>query len=126
MIASGNVTNFDLASAYNIRAIAYEHQGQHDLAIQDYTAGLRLFPKDPTLLSNRGKLYGNLRQFDLALADLDLAIEMMQGMSDASDHASILDERGDVYDAMGRYPEAIGDYQAAHGLDYFFAIFPSL
>ena len=111
LIEAGGLSNPDLASAYNVRAIAYSHTGQTDLAIQNYTAGLQLYPQEPALLSNRGKLYEGIGLYDKALADVNLA---MQGMPNDAD---LYIERGTIHDGMRQYPQAILDYTSAYRLD---------
>lgn len=50
--------------------------GDYGKAIAEYSAGLKLRPKDARLLTARGHVYRATRQYDLALADYDAALKV--------------------------------------------------
>ena len=56
--------------------------GNYKEAIDIYTRGMQLFPKDPRFLRHRAHRYITLRCFDKAIADLEKATEMILGKTD--------------------------------------------
>jgi serine/threonine protein kinase/WD40 repeat protein/tetratricopeptide (TPR) repeat protein len=66
--------------SYHQRGHIYEQLGRSREAIADFTAALRWQPKDAKrqahLLSARGQSYWRLKQVDLALADLQKALDL--------------------------------------------------
>lgn len=56
--------------------------GNYKEAIDIYTRGMQLFPKDPRFLRHRAHRYITLRCFDKAIADLEKAKEMIMGKTD--------------------------------------------
>ncbi|MEM8677833.1 MAG: tetratricopeptide repeat protein [Planctomycetota bacterium] len=63
---------------WHARFLAYE--GKYREAIDVLSAGIERFPKDARLRRHRGHRYITLRQFDKAIADFDVAIQLIQGM----------------------------------------------
>ncbi len=53
--------------------------GQYREAIAIYTKGLEKFPDEPRLYRHRGHRYISLREFDLAIADLERAAALIDG-----------------------------------------------
>lgn len=51
-------------------------------AVVIYTEGLRLHPDEPRLLRHRGHRYVSLRQFQLAVTDLERALHLVEGKPD--------------------------------------------
>lgn len=64
-----------------------------------------------TILKARARAYRDSKQYDLAIADLDEALEI------APDDASIYQDRGLVYDWQGNEEAALADYEKATELD---------
>ena len=56
--------------------------GRFTEAIETYTAGLKDFPREARLYRHRGHRYITLRRFDLAIADLKKAAELVKGRPD--------------------------------------------
>lgn len=56
--------------------------GNYKEAIDIYTRGMQLFPKDPRFLRHRAHRFITLRCFDKAIADLEKAKEMIMGKTD--------------------------------------------
>ncbi|MCB0688310.1 MAG: hypothetical protein KDC53_17350 [Saprospiraceae bacterium] len=71
-------------SAENIiwygRFLAYA--GRYDDAIDVFTRGQTLYPDDPRFLRHRGHRYITIRKFDLAIADLEKAAQLINGKPD--------------------------------------------
>jgi tetratricopeptide (TPR) repeat protein len=53
--------------------------GRYRDAIGIYTEGLQRFPDDPRLLRHRGHRYITVREYDLAIADLERAAKAIEG-----------------------------------------------
>jgi tetratricopeptide (TPR) repeat protein len=62
------------------RRLAY--LGRFTDAIETYTKGIALFPADARLYRHRGHRQITLRRFDLAVADLEKAAELVKGKPD--------------------------------------------
>jgi tetratricopeptide (TPR) repeat protein len=66
----------NLAWAYHYRGFAYQTKGDHDRAIADYDAAIRLDPKNALPYFNRGFAYQTKGDNDRAIADYDAAIRL--------------------------------------------------
>jgi tetratricopeptide (TPR) repeat protein len=96
--------------------------GDHSVAIEQYTLALQLFKKLAELesdrkteakglcmatLSLRGDSYKAKREFEIALADYNMALELR------SENVQAYMGRADLYESMGERERAIADYQKA-------------
>ena len=61
------------------RRTAYTGNYRH--AIEIFTEGAIKFPDDPRFFRHRGHRYISIREFDLAIADLEKASQLMKGLS---------------------------------------------
>ena len=136
----------DLAIAFNNRGVAYLREGQYDLAIRDFDATIRLKPDYASAYANRGSAYDDKGQYALAIQDLDRAIGLtpddaaalnnrcyaraeaghgiIPALLDCNEslllrpgEPATLDSRGFVYLHLGRFDDAIRDYNAALSKD---------
>ena len=82
-----------------------------DEAIADYTAAIRLEPKDAAAYVGRAAAYENKGEHDKAIADFTKGIRLDL----KSDYAYC--GRGRVYDEKGEHDKAIADYTEAIRLD---------
>jgi tetratricopeptide (TPR) repeat protein len=100
------------ALAYISRGNAYLAKKDHGRAITDYTEAIRLDPKLDVAYNNRcwarAVTGGDLLQ---ALGDCDQALRL------EPIEASYMDTRGFVYLQLGRFDEAIADYNVALKID---------
>ena len=132
----------DLAIAFDNRGVAYLREGQYDLAIRDFGAAIRLKPDYENAYGNRGAAYDEKGQYALAIQDLDHAIALepddaaalnnrcyaraeaghgiIPALLDCNESLLLrpgdpatLDSRGFVYLHLGRFGDAIRDYDAA-------------
>lgn len=95
--------------------------GRYHEAIAIYTGGLQTFPDDPALLRHRGHRYITTRQFDLALADLERAADLVEGQPDVVEADGLPNAAGvptgtlhtNVYYHLGLAHFLVGDYAAA-------------
>ncbi len=106
-IESGRYAGEDLAKLHYNRGNTWAAKGNHDRAIADYDATLRLNPRYSDALHNRGNAWGNKGDSDRAIADYDAAIAL-----DGKDSLSY-SSRAFEWTAKGDYVRAIADYDAA-------------
>ncbi|MDR2731851.1 MAG: tetratricopeptide repeat protein [Fibromonadaceae bacterium] len=118
----------------------YLHKGDFDLAINDYTAVLKIKPDNLEALSGRGDAYYYKGDFDLAIADYTEILRIEPDDYDAHntlgvihyakgnfdqaiagfnaalqikpDYLNALDNRGEVYAKKGDFNRAIADWEA--------------
>jgi tetratricopeptide (TPR) repeat protein len=98
----------DYAEAFYNRGGAYEQNGQYELAVADYDQAIRLKPNDGAALVNRcwtRAVMGS--SLDNALEDCTEALKLKQ------DNAVTFDTRALVELRMGKYQEALADYERA-------------
>jgi tetratricopeptide (TPR) repeat protein len=55
---------------------------QYREAIDWFTTGIERFPDDPRFYRHRGHRYITVREFDMAIADFDKAVELIRGTDD--------------------------------------------
>jgi tetratricopeptide (TPR) repeat protein len=90
------------------RGDAYYNKGDYDRAISDYSEAIRLSPESPAPYASRCWTRGAAnRQLSDALADCNKSLSLRPG------DAETLDSRGFVYFRLGRFDEAITDFDAA-------------
>jgi tetratricopeptide (TPR) repeat protein len=90
------------------RANAYAQKGMHEKAIADYTAALRIDPNNASAFRNRGLVYLKQKNYALALADLDRAIDL-----ESAALRKPYGYRARTYVALGQYEKAIEDFTMA-------------
>jgi tetratricopeptide (TPR) repeat protein len=111
------------------RRLAY--LGRYQDALNTFTDGLRFHPQSHRLLRHRGHRHITVRQFDLALADLQRAAELAKSQPDAiepdgapndrnlprsTDHSNIYYHLGLVHYLRGEYADAERAFAAREGL----------
>ena len=90
----------------------YHIDGQHELAIQDYTEAIRLDPQYAIACRGRGVVYSDLAQHQRSIQDYDEAIPL-----DPLD-AIAYHWRGFAYHSLGEQELADRDYLKAKELGY--------
>jgi len=100
--------------------------GNYKEAIDIYTRGMQLFPKDPRFLRHRAHRFITLRCFDKAIADLEKATEMIRDKTDEVEadglpnalniptttlHFNIWYHLGLAYYLKGEFEKALYAYQ---------------
>jgi len=109
IIEAGHDSRQNLAVAYFNRGAAFDHEGEHQLAVDDDSVVLRVSPNDQETLTNRGFAYLQMGDYPQALADLNKAIQLLP------DNPIAINNRGRIYMEEGRYDLAIADFnQAIH------------
>jgi tetratricopeptide (TPR) repeat protein len=101
---------------YTFRGIAYNHLGQYDKAIEDFTLGIKLLSalgSDQNTIAyyNRSVSFLQKKEYDKAVADITKCIEF------EADNAGHYVGRGFIYEEMGKKNLAIQDYRKALKLD---------
>ena len=100
------------ADAFYDSGKLYHIDGQHELAIQDYTEALRLDPQYAIAYYTRGYAYYDLGQYQLAIQDFNEAIRLHP--QDALAYYG----RGVAYEYLGNYSEAERNFQKAKELGF--------
>jgi tetratricopeptide (TPR) repeat protein len=95
------------AEDYFYKSYDYVENGEYQLAIDNYTEGLRLYPDDIFITFNRGVTYYNLGNYEDAIADFTRVIRI------DPDYADAYINRGNAYGGLGSYEDAISDYTRA-------------
>ncbi|MBZ0279001.1 MAG: tetratricopeptide repeat protein, partial [Anaerolineae bacterium] len=95
-------------SVYNWRGIVYEWMGDPDSALTDYTRAIDLGGDSPYIpYYNRGNIYYDRKEYDLALADYNASLAANP------EYSLVYNNRGNTYIAQGDYEQAISDYNRA-------------
>jgi len=95
-----------LVHIYNLQSEDYEYLGHYDLAIQDDLKILEIGDRRAGFLNSLCWNYAITNQAEQALPYCEEAVK-----KDPS--AQTLDSRGFTYALLGRYPEALSDFEAA-------------
>lgn len=104
-----------------LHALAYSRaeMGDYEAAIVDATASIDEIgaddPDSARTLALRGRIYRNLGEYELSLADLDHAIEV--GVGDVAALDGFYYQRSVTNYEIGAYTAAIADQQASMGLE---------
>jgi tetratricopeptide (TPR) repeat protein len=145
---SALATQPGFANAYGVRATAYRHQENFDLAIADDSRAIALGPDagvQSVLYFDRGLAQEGKKLYDLALADMNKAIELRanyaifhggrarvyhrmgleaEALSDAEKAASMqpantgfLETRAEIYEKLGRRDDAVAGYRSVLQID---------
>ena len=93
---------------YRIRGDIWEKSGEKEAALIDYTKAIELDPNYSSAYLYRADLYRNMGKYDLALSDINAAIEKTS--SPTAYHYWL---RGDILEKSGDREGAIGEYSKA-------------
>ena len=92
-------------------AVAATARGDYPQALALYEQAIRQAPHLMWLYRNRAETYLNMGEHDKALDDVQRSLAVFRR------DASALNQRGRIYEAMGRKQDAIADFRAALALD---------
>lgn len=95
------------AEAFETLATVHHRLGWAKEAAADFSEAIRLEPKNPRLLNNRGFLWLSQQKFDEALRDFDAAIAL------DPTYPNSYNNRGLLQIAQGRYRQAVLDLDQA-------------
>lgn len=99
------------AAAYSQRGTVHYERGNWDAAIADYSAAIKLDPKNGEAFNNRAWTYYRAGRPSEALADADTAVRML------GTEAYVWDTRAHIHARLGNREEAISDFRAALAID---------
>ncbi len=99
-------TDPDNPAAYRCRAILYVQQKRYDDALQDMELVITAEPREYRSYYLRGAVYCNMEDYPLCVKDLNFYL-------DHTPQADAYDLRGQAYNAMKRYENAVDDYSDA-------------
>ena len=99
------------ADAFYDSGKLYHIDGQHELAIQDYTEAIRLDPQYAIAYRGRGVVYSDLGQHQRSIQDYDEAIRLDPLDADAYSN------RGVAYSDLGQHELADRDFAKAKELE---------
>ncbi|CAG8758573.1 641_t:CDS:1, partial [Acaulospora morrowiae] len=91
------------------RGVIYSFlQNEEENAFEDFRVVLDIDPKNDLALSHRGSLYARLRNFEMAMKDINAAIEIKP-------NAYRYQNRAYIYYKMGNYDLAVRDLDTSEG-----------
>ncbi len=93
------------------RVLVYEHSGRYQKALDEINELHKLFP-DYEIYQNRAIIYTCLKQFDKSIEDSSKSIALMD-----SPRPGPYLNRAVAYEQLGKYKEAIADYQKVLEID---------
>jgi tetratricopeptide (TPR) repeat protein len=93
------------------RAAAHWYEGDYSAAVDDFTEVLELEPGWDLAYSGRGQALAEAGEFEPAVADLDLAIELAG--SDVASRAYAHSGRGLAYGGLGRFRQALKEFEVS-------------
>lgn len=99
---------------YFQRAVIFKSAGEFNKALSDYEIALTLAnnsDQSAKALINRGSIYQEQKQFDIALSDFNEAIKLSPKSS------FVYNNRGFLYQNMGKISDAISDFEKSIELD---------
>ena len=96
--------------AYRERAIVYHLKGNYGAALTDYTLAITHDRLNHSLYYKRGSVYNKIKQYDKAIADWTVVIQLT---ADAIGYYN----RGIAYKEQGKFDEAIFDFTKAIDLN---------
>jgi tetratricopeptide (TPR) repeat protein len=101
----------DRHAPYRVRAAAYWYSEHFVEALEDYQHLLSCLEEpDAGTYNGRGQVYAELGEFELALADLERAVDLARDGGAAAQLAYCLNGRGRALTGLGRYEEAERDF----------------
>jgi lipoprotein NlpI len=110
-IESGRYSGEELHQLHLSRGVEWAAKGNHDRAITDYDAAIRLNPKSAEAFHNRGSAWASKGDPDRAITDYDAAIRL--DPKESSTYAGRAVERT----IKGDYARAVADFDTAIKLD---------
>jgi lipoprotein NlpI len=105
------ISDQELAAAFNQRGFAYYKKKDYDRAIEDYDQAIRLGLADADCFYRRGLAYFEKNDYDRAIEGFDEALKRNPS------HGPALIRRAKAYEAKRRYEQALADYEAATQAD---------
>jgi tetratricopeptide (TPR) repeat protein len=107
IIAAGQATGKDLATAYVVRGLSLGNRRVYDKAVAAFTAAIAADPTNASIIDSRGWAYEHAGQDDLAMADYNLALQMRPTYGNAYNN------RGTLYLRRQALQSALDDFNSA-------------
>ena len=98
------------SQAYRERAMVHDLNGDYEVALTDYTLAIKHDLINHSLYYERGSIYNKIEQYDKAIADWTVVIQLT---ADAMGYYN----RGIAYKEQGKFDEAISDFTKAIDLN---------
>jgi tetratricopeptide (TPR) repeat protein len=109
-----NTSELALDTAYYGLGWMYQITGRMTSALEAYTQAITINPQYAKAFTNRGNVYGELDEFEKAIADYDKSISLNP---EDSIVVVALNNRGLAYLGQGQFDAAISDFTQAIELD---------
>lgn len=109
-IASGQLSQVNLANTYYNRGIAYDSHGELEKAADDFTKAIDLKSDDVDFYLNRGVAYLELGDIEKGLGDFNRAVELRP------DDPGLRFNRAIIHEQTGHADLAREDYARAYAL----------
>ena len=110
-IASGELSQANLARTYQNRGVEWRHKGDDDRAMADYNQALGLDSGRAYTYNDRGNVWVDKGEYDRAIADYDQAVRLYPN------YAGAYYNRGVAHFVRGDWAAAAGDFTRNHELD---------
>lgn len=98
------------ADAFYNRGWIYEHKGEFEKAVKDYTRALTIDKSQTDAYYNRGLIYLVQGKYSLAIADFTEVIKQKR------EDADVYNNRGNAYMKINEFESALNDYNTAINL----------
>ena len=96
----------DTAKSLKEKGNQLVQERKYQEALECYTKAIEIDSKDPILYSNRSLMYYNLKDYDNAIQDADVAISLKPN------HSKAYLRKGNALEAKKQYYEALNTYSA--------------
>lgn len=110
-IASGQLSQPNLASTYMNRGVEWRHKGEDDRALADYNKSIELNPSNSVVYNDRGNVWVDKGQYNQAMADYDQSIRL------DPTYAKAFTNRGVLRLNNQEWASASEDFAHAHDLN---------
>ena len=95
----------ETAASWKDKGNQYVQEKQYLEALNCYTKAIELDPNDPILYSNRSAMFYNLNEFNNAIIDAEMAIQLRP------QYAKAYLRKGNALEAQYKYKEALDAYE---------------
>jgi lipoprotein NlpI len=110
-IASGQLSQANLAATYMNRGVEWRHKGEDDRAMADYDQSIQLDPNNAMTYNDRGNVWTDKGDYGRAIAEYDQAIRLNPN------YAKAYNNRGVLHFAERDWAAAAADFARVHELN---------
>lgn len=115
----GDPADVARAKELELEAVKAAESGRHSDALELLNRAVEVAPRYASPYNNRAQVHQLLKQVDLAMVDLDRAVELSGGRGKAGEQALV--QRGIIWRLKGEDGKAMEDFKKAAGLGNRFA-----